>query len=178
VNGPKDLAAVGTGASDETSDSGPADPENAAIAQPLARYSAWRRAGDWVLLSGVIAVDPSTATLVKGYSDIPPAARRLLGQTGEFSTDIKEGPILAQSWFVLDRIRATVEAAGGQMNDVVRLVQYFRSLDHFPYYSRVRKLFFPVDPPPASTVVQVSAMLPTDDILIEVEATAWVPLKA
>ena len=145
------------------------------IAQPLAKYSAWRRAGDWVLLSGVIAVDPASATIVKGYADIPADARKLLGQTGEFSTDIKEGPILAQSWYVLDRIRTTVEAAGGRMDDVVRLVQYFRNLDHFPYYSRVRKLFFSCEPP-ASTVVQVSAMLPTDDILIEVEATAWVPL--
>ena len=31
--------------------------------------------------------------------------------------------------------------------------------------------------PPASTVVEVSAMLPTADILIEVEATAYLPLK-
>lgn len=145
------------------------------IAQPLARYSAWRRAGDFVFLSGVIAVDPATATIVRGYADIPAAARQLLGETGEFSTDIKEGPILAQSWFVLDRIRATVEAAGGRMDDVFKLVQYFRNLDHFPYYSRVRKLFFSGEPP-ASTVVEVSAMLPTPDILIEVEATAYLPL--
>lgn len=146
------------------------------IAQPLARYAAWRRAGDFVFLSGVIAVEPASATIVRGYADIPPAARALLGETGEFSTDVKEGPILAQSWFVLDRIRATVEDAGGTMADVVKLVQYFRHLDHFPYYSRVRKLFFPGEPP-VSTVVEVSAMLPTSDILIEVEATAYLPLK-
>jgi enamine deaminase RidA (YjgF/YER057c/UK114 family) len=145
------------------------------IAQPLAKYSAWRRAGDLVFLSGVIAVDPSTSTIVKGYADIPPDARKLLGQTGEFSTDIKEGPILAQSWFVLDRIRATVQAAGGEMGDVFKLVQYFRNLDHFPLYSRVRKLFFSGEPP-ASTVVEVSAMLPSADILIEVEATAYLPV--
>ena len=147
------------------------------IAQPLARYSAWRRAGDFVFLSGVIAVEPASATIVKGYADIPAAARALLGETGEFSTDIKEGPILAQSWFVLDRIKCTVEAAGGQMGDVFKLVQYFRNLDHFPQYSRVRKLFFPGEPP-VSTVVEVSAMLPTADILVEVEATAYLPLKA
>ena len=144
-------------------------------AQPLARYAAWRRAGDLVLLSGVIAVEPSSGTIVRGYADIPPAARALIGQTGEFSTDAKEGPVLAQSWFVLDRIRATLEDAGGSLDDVVRLVQYFRNLDHFPLYSRVRKQFFPGDPP-ASTTVEVSEMLPTADILIEVEATAWVPL--
>src|SRR5882724_10950688 len=123
------------------------------IAQPLAKYSAWRRAGDFVFLSGVIAVDPASATIVKGYADIPQAARELLGETGEFSTDIKEGPILAQSWFVLDRIKSTLEAAGGQMDDVIKLVQYLRSLDHFPYYSRVRKLFFG-GALPVSTVVE------------------------
>ena len=144
------------------------------IAQPLARYAAYRRVGDFVFLSGVIAVDPASATIVKGYADIPDDVATLLGRTGEFSTDIKEGPILAQSWYVLDRIRQTVEAAGGQMSDVFKLVQYFKNLDHFPHYSRVRKLFF-TEEPPASTVVEVSAMLPTADILIEVEATAYLP---
>jgi enamine deaminase RidA (YjgF/YER057c/UK114 family) len=146
------------------------------IAQPLAKYSAWRRAGDFVFLSGIIAVDPARGTIVKGYADIPREARALLGETGEFSTDIKEGPILAQSWTVLDSIRATVEAAGGQMSDVFKLVQYFKNLDHFPHYSRVRKLFFSGEPP-VSTVVEVSEMLPSADILIEVEATAFMPLQ-
>jgi enamine deaminase RidA (YjgF/YER057c/UK114 family) len=145
-------------------------------AQPLARYAAWRRAGDFIFLSGIIAVDPAAGRVVRGYADIPPEARRLLGETGEFSTDAKEGPILSQSWWVLDRVRATVEAAGGRMEDVFKLVQYFRNLDHFPYYSRVRKLFFAGEPP-ASTVIEVSAMLPSAEVLIEVEATAYVPLK-
>ena len=152
------------------------NPHESGIAQPLARYAAYRRVGDWVFLSGVIAVDPAAARIVKGYDDIPEAAAALLGRTGEFSTDMKEGPILAQSWYVLDRIRQTVEAAGGQMSDVFKLVQYFKSLDHFPYYSRVRKLFFSGEPP-VSTVVEVSAMLPSADILIEVEATAYLPAR-
>ena len=144
------------------------------IAAPLARYSAWRRAGDFVFLSGVIAVDPARGLVVRGYADIPDDAAAAIGRTGEFSTDAREGPILAQSWYVLDRIRLTVEAAGGRMDDVFKLVQYFKDLDHFPHYSRVRKLFFPGEPP-ASTVVEVSGMLPTPDILVEVEATAWLP---
>ena len=146
------------------------------IAQPLARYSAWRRAGDLVFLSGVIAVDPTAGRIVRGYADIPDDAAQLVGQSGEFSVDLREGPILAQSWYVLDRIRQTVEAAGGQMADVFKLVQYFRDLDHFPHYGRVRKLFFPGEPP-ASTVVEVSAMLPSPEILVEVEATAYLPLR-
>jgi enamine deaminase RidA (YjgF/YER057c/UK114 family) len=149
-------------------------PTSPGIAQPLARYAAYRRMGDFIFLSGVIAVDPAASRIVGGYTDIPDEAAQRLGRTGEFSTDIKEGPILAQSWYVLDRIRQTVELAGGQMSDVFKLVQYFRDLDHFPHYSRVRKLFFPGEPP-VSTVVEVSAMLPTADILIEVEATAYLP---
>jgi enamine deaminase RidA (YjgF/YER057c/UK114 family) len=150
------------------------NPTMSGIAQPLARYAAYRRVGDFIFLSGVIAVDPAMSKIVKGYADIPDEAGTLLGRSFEFSTDTKEGPILAQSWYVLDRIRQTVEAAGGQMSDVFKLVQYFRNLDHFPHYSRVRKLFFSGEPP-ASTVVEVSAMLPTVDILIEVEATAYLP---
>jgi enamine deaminase RidA (YjgF/YER057c/UK114 family) len=145
------------------------------VAQPLARYAAWRRVGDFIYLSGVIAVDPSQRLIVKGYADIPPQARQLLGETGEFSTDTIDGPILAQSWFVLDRIRATVQDAGGQMSDVFKLVQYFKNLSHFPHYSRVRKHFFTGDLP-VSTVVEVSGMLPTPDILVEVEATAYLPV--
>jgi len=146
------------------------------IAQPLARYSAWRRAGDFVFLSGVIAVDPAKKLVVRGYDDIPDDAATAIGRTGEFSTDAREGPILAQSWYALDRIRLTIEAAGGRMSDVFKLVQYFKDLDHFPHYSRVRKLFFPGEPP-ASTVVEVSGMLPTPDVLVEVEATAWLPQR-
>ena len=144
------------------------------IAKPLARYSPWTRRGDFIFLSGVIAVDPAAGRIIRGFSDLPPGIGPSIGQTGEFSVDSKDGPILAQSWFVLDRIRATVEAAGGRMGDVVKLVQYFKHLDHFPHYSRVRRLFFPGEPP-ASTVVEVSGMLPSADILVEVEATALIP---
>jgi hypothetical protein len=65
--------------------------------QPLARYAAWRRVGDYIFMSGVIPVDPTAGLIVRSYADIPAEARTLIGQTGEFSTDAKEGPILAQA---------------------------------------------------------------------------------
>lgn len=142
---------------------------------PLARYAAAKRVGDFLFLSGVIAVDPARRMIVRGFDDIPDEAAERLGRTGEFSSDIKQGPILAQSWYVLEAIRQIIEREGGQLSDVFKLVQYFRNLDHFPAYSQVRRQFFPGEPP-VSTVVEVSAMLPTDDILIEVEATAYLPL--
>lgn len=146
------------------------------IARPLARYAAWRRAGDYVFLSGIIAVDPARKMIVRGFDDIPPEAAASVGATGEFSTDFKQGPILAQSWYVLDRVRQTIEAAGGSMADVVKLVQYFTNLDHFPLYSRVRGQFFPGEPP-VSTVVGVSGLMPSADVLVEVEATAYLPRR-
>lgn len=87
---------------------------------PLARYAAWRRAGEFIFLSGIIPVNPLNGTIVNGFQDVPEEVRELLGQTGEFSTDAKQGPILAQSWYVLESIRRTVESAGGQMRDVIK----------------------------------------------------------
>ncbi len=144
---------------------------------PLARYATSKRIGDFIFLSGVIAVDPGRRLIVRGFEDIPDAVADGLGRTGEFSSDIKQGPILAQSWYVLDAIRQIIEREGGQMSDVFKLVQYFRNLDHFPAYSMVRRGFF-ADEAPVSTVVEVSAMLPSDDILIEVEATAYLPQRS
>jgi hypothetical protein len=34
------------------------------------------------------------------------------------STDMKEGPIAAQSWYILEALRRTVQAAGGDLADV------------------------------------------------------------
>jgi enamine deaminase RidA (YjgF/YER057c/UK114 family) len=145
-----------------------------ASAAPLARYAAWKRKGDFIFLSGVIAVDPAAGKIIRGFDDIPAEASQALGRTGEFSVDIKEGPILAQSWVVFDKIRAAMVEAGGSIADVFKLVQYFKDLRDYPLYNRVRRQFFPTDPP-VSTVVEVSAMLPSPEILVEVEATAWLP---
>ena len=128
-----------------------------------------------MFLSGVIAVDPKAQIIVKGFDDIPREAADLIGRTGEFSTDFKQGPILAQSWYVLNAINQHMIREGGSIKNVFKLVQYFKNLDHFPNYSKVRKQFF-LDASPISTVVEVSGMLPSDDILIEVEATAYLPI--
>jgi enamine deaminase RidA (YjgF/YER057c/UK114 family) len=148
--------------------------DDSGIAKPLARYAAYKRVGDFVFLSGIIAVDPAQGKIITGFADIPREARAKIGETGEFSVDIRQGPILAQSWYVFDRIRATIESAGGTMKDVFKLVQFFRDLDDYPLFNRVRTQFFP-DDPPVSTVVQVTAMLPSPDIRVEVEATAYLP---
>ena len=126
----------------------------------------------------MVAVDPATRRAVAGYDAIPEEARTALQgvgyATGQMSVDIFEAPIVAQSWFVLERIRQIAAEHGGTMEDVVKLVQYFRHLPHYAFYNRVRGLFYPGEPP-VSTVVEVSRFLPGDEVLVEVEATMYLP---
>jgi len=149
------------------------------IGQPMANYSAARRVGDFVFVSGVVAVDPARKAIVQSYEELPEQARaelRTLGyDTGQMTVDIYEAPIVAQSWLVLERIRQLAREHGASMEQAVKLVQYFRDLRHYPFYNRVRGLFYPAQPP-ASTVVEVARFMPGDAALIEVEATIY--LKA
>lgn len=154
----------------------PVAPGNAG--QPMARYAAARRAGDFVFASGVVAFDAARGAMVQSYDALPPAARdslRGIGYvTGQYTVDIHEAPAVAQSWFVLEAIRTIAVAHGGGMADVIKLVQYFRDLRHYPFYNRVRGLFYPGEPP-VSTVVEVARLMPADSALIEVEATLYLP---
>ena len=145
------------------------------VGKPLANYLAAKRVGDMLYLSGVIAVDPSTKSVVNRYDDLPvhalPSLQSLGYATGQMSVDIFEAPAVAQSWYVLQSIQTIVESHGGKMQDVFKLVQYFKDLRDYPAYNRVRGLFFPNSV--VSTVVEVSGMLPSSEVLIEVEATAF-----
>lgn len=148
--------------------------------KPMANYAAYKRVGDFVFMSGIVAVNPAAAPerrVVTRYDDLPesalPALKGLGYATGQLSVDVYEAPIVAQSWFVLDRIRTLAEEAGGSMNDVFKLVQYFRDLRHYPAYNRVRGLFF--SEPAVSTVVEMSRVLPSDEVVVEVEATMYLP---
>ena len=55
-------------------------------------------------------------------------------------------------------------------------VGLFTDLRDYPLYNRVRRLFYPGEPP-VSTVVEVSGMLPSREVIVEVEATAFIPRK-
>lgn len=144
------------------------------IGAPMANYASARRAGDFLFVSGVVAVDPGRQAIVSAYEELPAHAREQLRgigyDTGQMTVDLYEAPAVAQSWFVLDRIRSIAHEHGAQMQDAIKLVQYFRDLRHYPFYNRVRTLFYG-DQPPASTVVEVARFMPSDSALIEVEAT-------
>jgi reactive intermediate/imine deaminase len=82
------------------------------------------------------------------------------------------GDIAAQTRQVMENIRLALEAAGATFADVVRVVNYITDVELFGEMAAVRKEYL-VEPYPASTLVEVSALL-FPEVLIEVEAIAVV----
>ena len=95
-------------------------------------YSQAVRRGETVFLSGQIALDPDTGLLVEG--DIEVQARR-----------------------AFDNLRAVCEAAGGSLDDVVRLGLYLTDLDQFARVNAVMSDYFQA-PYPARSTIEVSAL--------------------
>ncbi|MDB5798731.1 MAG: enamine deaminase RidA [Paucimonas sp.] len=80
------------------------------------------------------------------------------------------GDISVQTEQVILNLQRAVEAAGGTLQDIVRVDVYIRDMNHFEQIHAVRRKYFPVDPP-VSTMVEVSRM--TDErALIEMNAIA------
>jgi enamine deaminase RidA (YjgF/YER057c/UK114 family) len=80
------------------------------------------------------------------------------------------GDIAVQADRVLASIKSLVEAEGGTMADVCRMVIYTTDRAHFPGIMEARKRYFK-PPYPANTAVVVSG-LASPDWLVEIEATA------
>lgn len=83
------------------------------------------------------------------------------------------GDCEAQTRQVMSRIRAIIAAAGGRMEDVVKITTFLVNLDDYPAFSRVRAETFPENPPASSTVVVAALVRP--EFLVEVEAVAQIP---
>ena len=95
-------------------------------------YSQATRAGNLVFLSGQIPLDPATGDLVAG--DIAAQARR-----------------------AFDNLKAVCEAAGGTMDDIVRVGLYLTDLAEFAAVNAVMGEYF-AQPYPARSTIEVSAL--------------------
>lgn len=98
-------------------------------------YSPAIRIGDWLFLSGQVAIDPASGEL-----------------TG---TDVA-----AQTRRVLDNVGALLSAAGLTFAHVVRTTVFLADMNEFGAMNDVYATYFPA-PPPARSTVQV-ARLPKD----------------
>ena len=102
---------------------------------------------------------------------------RLVFVAGQIAFDangelVGAGDIAAQTRQVMENIRLALEAAGATFADVVRVVNYITDVSLFGEMAAVRKEYL-VEPYPASTLVEVSALL-VPEVLIEIEAMAVV----
>jgi reactive intermediate/imine deaminase len=80
------------------------------------------------------------------------------------------GNVEVQTRQVCENLKAAVEAAGGSLDDIVRVDVYVRNIEHFPIIHKVRAEYFKA-PVPASTMVEVAKMV-NAEYLIEISAIA------
>jgi reactive intermediate/imine deaminase len=114
----------------------------------IGTYSQAVRAGNLVFLSGQIPLDPATGELVRG--DFEARARR-----------------------VFENLKAVAEAAGGTLDDVVKVTVYLTDLANFAKVNAVMAGYFS-EPYPARAAVGVASLPKGADV----EAEAVLALSA
>ena len=85
--------------------------------------------------------------------------------------EVVEGDFAARATQVFENLKAVAEAAGGSLNDAVKLTIFLTDLDNFATLNAVMAKYFD-EPYPARAAVQVSA-LPKG---VDVEADAILAL--
>ncbi|MBI5861698.1 MAG: RidA family protein [Rhodocyclales bacterium] len=116
----------------------------AAAPAAIGTYSQAVKAGDTVYLSGQIGLDPATMQMVEG--------------------------IEAQIVRVFENLKAVAAAAGGSLNDAVRVTIYLTDLAHFAKVNEAMARYFDA-PYPARAAVGVKelprgALVEADAVLV------------
>lgn len=115
----------------------------------IGAYSQAVRAGNTVYMSGQIPLDPATMEIVGN------------------------GDFRAETHQVFKNLKAVAEAAGGSLNDIVKVNAYLTDLGNFAVFNEVMAEYF-AQPFPARAAVGV-ASLPKG---VQVEAEAVLVLNA
>ena len=92
------------------------------------------------------------------------------GASDEKGTLVGRGDITAQTRKTLDNMKIALAAAGGTLDDVVKVTVYLADVNDRQKVNEVRKEYFK-DNKPASTLIQISKFA-LDGMLIEIEAIA------
>ena len=117
--------------------------------EPIFGYSRAVRAGDWVAVSGTTSFDERG--LVVGPGQMYVQARQAIGN-----------------------IAAALARSGASLADVVRTRVFVTDITRFAEVARAHQERFGANPP-ASTAVEVRRLV-HPDMLVEIEADAYVPL--
>ena len=107
-------------------------------------YSQGIKAGGFVFVSGQVAIDPATQQVIPG--------------------DVK-----AQTERICENLKAILEAAGSDLESVVKSTVFLRSMADFAAMNEVYGRYFTHEPPARSTVAVVG--LPRD-VQVEIDVIA------
>lgn len=128
-------------------------------ARPRGKYPHYRRAGDFIFVSGTSARRADNS-IAGAEAD----------EMGTMQLDIR-----AQTRAVIENIRDILESAGAALADCVEVSAFLVNMNDFGGYNEVYGEYFGYDGP-ARTTVAVH-QLPHPHLLIEIKAVAYKPLK-
>jgi 2-aminomuconate deaminase len=126
--------------------------------KPRGRYPHFRRAGDFIFVSGLSSRQADN-TILGASADA----------LGTMQLDVR-----VQTRGVIDNMSRILAAAGASLADVVEIVTFLVDMGDFAGYNEVYGEFFGSDGP-ARTTVAVH-QLPHPHMRIEIKAVAWKPL--
>lgn len=128
-------------------------------AVPRGRFPHFRRAGDFIFVSGTSSRRPDNSI-----------AGATVDRLGATDLDIR-----VQTRAVIENIGGILEAAGASLRDVVEVSTFLVDMNDFHGYNQVYGEYFDQEGP-ARTTVAVH-QLPHPHLRIEIKAVAYKPLK-
>ena len=129
-------------------------------AQPLGNYPHVRRVGDFIYVSGTSSRRKDN-THVGAEQD----------KDGVWNLDIQ-----AQTSAVIENIGELLQSVGADLSNLIDLATYLVDMKDFKGYNEVYGTFFNSKTGPTRTTVAVH-QLPHPNLLIEIKAIAYLPLK-
>jgi enamine deaminase RidA (YjgF/YER057c/UK114 family) len=121
------------------------------------------------------AVGPFSRAVLVGDHLYIAGTTALSHVSGDYYTRPVPDTIEEQTRLTLDNIKLCVEAVGGTMADIFKLVIMLKNPEDYRRMNATRATYFPIDPP-ISTCFRAEVM--RADLLVEIEAVALVNAPA
>jgi enamine deaminase RidA (YjgF/YER057c/UK114 family) len=123
---------------------------------------------------------PDGLVAAPGYSHVVSIpSGRLVWTSGQIAMDADGGVVAAGDWegqarAVFQNVTTALDAAAAGWSDVVKLAFFVVDVAELATIRAVRDEFIDRSRPPTSSLVQVAGLI-HPDLLLEVEAVAWLP---
>lgn len=118
------------------------------LAPPVSHYTDAVRAGDFVFLSGMAALDRDGNVLAKG-------------------------DVVQQTRHTMEAIKTVLRKVGGTFEDIVKVTVYLKNVQDRARINPIREEYFGRSRP-ASVLVEVSELF-LPDLLVEIDSIAYLP---